>query len=130
MSDELSSATDVIDERWAKFGDMMGAPVGEFERDVARARLRSELFDEPRQVTTLGRYVLLERRGAGAMGVVYAAYDPELGRKVAIKVISTRGREGTGEHRQRLLREAQALAKLGHPNVVAVHDAGTIADGD
>ena len=46
--------------------------------ELARARLGTELFPEQRQVATLGRYVLLERIGAGAMGVVYAAYDPEL----------------------------------------------------
>jgi len=81
----------------------------------------------------LGRYVVLGRVGAGGMGVVYAAYDPELDRKVAIKLL--RG-SATGsvpkewaDQRARLLREAQAMAKLNHPNVITVHDVGTIGDG-
>ena len=73
----------------------------------------------------LGRYLVLERLGAGGMGVVVAAYDPELDRKVAIKLIHA-GREDE-EARTRLLREAQAMARLAHPNVVAVHDVGVFA---
>ena len=60
--------------------------------------------------------------GTGGMGQVYAAYDPKLDRKVALKVLHD-GRE-QGEQ-PRLVREAQALARLTHPNVVAVHDVGT-----
>jgi tetratricopeptide (TPR) repeat protein len=78
--------------------------------------------------TMLGRYVLLERIGAGGMGVVHAAYDPELDRRVAIKLIRA---AGDARHqrlaRERLLREAQSLAQLSHPNVVAIHDVGTFA---
>src|SRR4051794_37484059 len=57
------------------------------------------------------------------MGVVYAASDPELGRKVAIKLL------GAGAHvdQQRLRREAQAMARLQHPNVIAVYDVGLFA---
>ncbi len=73
----------------------------------------------------LGRYHVLERLGAGGMGVVVAAYDPELDRKVAIKLIHA-GRDDE-EARARLLREAQAMARLAHPNVVAVHDVGVFA---
>ena len=74
----------------------------------------------------VGRYVVLQELGAGGMGVVYAAYDPELDRKVAIKLLlPSRGGALGGQGRTRLLREAQALAKLAHPNVVAVHDVGT-----
>ena len=58
------------------------------------------------------------------MGVVYAAYDPELDRKIALKVLrSTSASAGTAGH-VRLLREAQALAKFTHPNIVTVHDVG------
>jgi len=64
----------------------------------------------------------MERVGSGAMGVVYAAYDPELDRKVALKVLS-RG-EPTGQSRERMFAEARALARLSHPHVVTVHDAG------
>jgi tetratricopeptide (TPR) repeat protein len=66
---------------------------------------------------SVGRYMVIERLGAGGMGVVYAAFDPELGRKVALKLV-IRGDQ------ERMLREAQALARLAHPNVVAIHDVG------
>ena len=71
------------------------------------------------------RYVVLTLLGHGGMGVVYAAYDPELDRKVALKLLLPQA--GGGPHsvgRVRLLREAQALGKLAHPNVVAVYDVG------
>ena len=77
---------------------------------------------------TVSRYVVLERIGQGAMGVVYAARDPELDRRVALKLLRPEGRH-VEELRRRLLREAQALARLSHPNVVTVHDVGTCGDG-
>jgi eukaryotic-like serine/threonine-protein kinase len=78
----------------------------------------------------VGRYVVLSKLGAGGMGVVYAAYDPELDRKVALKLLlPAAGGGGDGrDGRARLLREAQALAKLQHPNVVTIHDVGTHDD--
>jgi len=79
--------------------------------------------------TTAGRYMVLERVGSGGMGVVYAAFDHELDRKVALKVMHARadGAQTTG-NRERLQREAQAMAKLSHPNVITVHDVGTFED--
>ena len=73
----------------------------------------------------IGRYLVLQRIGQGGMGVVYAAYDPDLNRKVAIKLIRDRGRVPSHIARLRLLREAQAMAQLAHPNVIAVFDVGT-----
>lgn len=73
----------------------------------------------------VGRYVVLERVGAGATGVVYAAYDPQLDRKVALKLLRAQPGSEPKTAAERLLREAQALAKLSHPNVVTVHDVGT-----
>ena len=73
----------------------------------------------------IGRYSILGELGRGGMGIVYSAFDPELDRKIAVKVI--RG-ERSADARARLLREAQAMARLSHPNVVTVHDVGT--DGD
>ncbi len=73
----------------------------------------------------VGRYHVLERLGAGGMGEVYLAYDPELDRRVALKLLR-RDRQTTQSAQDRLVREAQALAKLSHPNVVAVHDVGTM----
>jgi predicted Ser/Thr protein kinase len=79
---------------------------------------------------TLGRYTVLDRIGSGGMGVVYAAYDPQLDRRVALKVLHP-GRDvdmATSDGRGRLLREAQSMAKLSHPNVITVHDVGTVGD--
>ncbi len=76
---------------------------------------------------SLGRYTVLDRIGSGGMGVVYAAYDPQLDRRIALKVLHP-GREldmATSDGRGRLLREAQSMAKLSHPNVITVHDVGT-----
>ncbi len=70
----------------------------------------------------VGRYVIERKVGAGGMGEVYAAHDPQLDRRVAIKVLRPSGR--ASDAAARLVREAQALAKLAHPNVVAVHDVG------
>jgi serine/threonine protein kinase/tetratricopeptide (TPR) repeat protein len=75
--------------------------------------------------TALGRYVILDRIGQGAMGMVYAAFDPALDRKIALKVLRA-GREVSTEARDRLVREARAMARLDHPNVVTVHDVGTV----
>ncbi|MEZ4380891.1 MAG: serine/threonine-protein kinase [Nannocystaceae bacterium] len=72
----------------------------------------------------IGRYMLLRRLGAGGMGEVFLAYDDELDRRVAIKILHP-GRGG-GAASQRLLREAQALARLNHPNVVHVHEVGAV----
>ena len=77
----------------------------------------------------VGRYLVLERLGSGGMGEVYLAYDPQLDRRVALKLLRRDRSAGEGAQ-DRLLREAQALAKLSHPNVVSVHDVGTIEDLD
>jgi serine/threonine protein kinase len=78
--------------------------------------------------TLIGRYVIIEKLGEGGMGVVYSAYDPELDRKVAIKLLQARpGGSESGGGQAWLLREAQALARLQHPNVVGVHDVGTLS---
>ncbi|WP_394838112.1 tetratricopeptide repeat-containing serine/threonine protein kinase [Pendulispora rubella] len=71
----------------------------------------------------VGRYVVDGLLGEGGMGVVYAAYDPELDRKVALKMVRSDS-DPSLEGRDRLQREAQAMARLSHPNVVAVHDIG------
>jgi tetratricopeptide (TPR) repeat protein/predicted Ser/Thr protein kinase len=74
----------------------------------------------------VGRYVVEARLGSGAMGTVYAGHDPELERKVALKILR-RGAPGERERTQDVLRrEAQAMAQLAHPHVVTVHDVGTI----
>ncbi|MCA9720337.1 MAG: serine/threonine protein kinase, partial [Myxococcales bacterium] len=74
----------------------------------------------------IGRHYILGVLGEGGMGIVYDAYDPELDRRIAIKVLSRRG--GGAAARERLLAEAQAMARVSHPNVVQVYDVGTYRD--
>jgi serine/threonine protein kinase len=96
------------------------------EMRQARANLESRLFGTQQRPVNLGRYLLLDRIGAGGAGVVYAAYDPELERKVAIKLVHAEAaKQGGSGHTDRIVREAQALAQLNHPNVVGVYDVGT-----
>src|SRR4051812_48807456 len=94
----------------------------------ARARVPAPA-ESPGRGSEIGRYVVLGLVGRGGMGEVYAAYDPELDRRVALKLLAPGGGATAGiesdEARARLLREAQAIARLSHPNVVVVHDAGT-----
>jgi tetratricopeptide (TPR) repeat protein len=94
--------------------------------DVAPVR-RSHMLERG---AIVGRYVVLEAVGSGGMSTVYAAYDPELDRKVALKVVgSSAGATSLHDReRLRLLREAQAMARLSHPNVVAVYDAGSLGE--
>jgi tetratricopeptide (TPR) repeat protein/predicted Ser/Thr protein kinase len=75
--------------------------------------------------TRVGRYLIEREIGAGGMGVVYAARDPELDRVVALKLVRGDSSAGTPT---RLRREAQAMAQLVHPNVVAVYDVGAFED--
>jgi tetratricopeptide (TPR) repeat protein len=97
------------------------------ERSPIRRRQRPLPLDKGAQV---GRFVVLGPLGAGGMGAVWLAYDPELDRKVALKLLHTTVDDGVDRRdaQQRLLREAQAAARLTHPNVVAVHDVGNHAD--
>jgi len=100
--------------------------------DAPLARAGASLADQAVAVDTLAtgtcfdRYVVLECQGRGGMGVVYAAYDPRLDRKIALKLLHHTDVEG--RRRQRLLREAQALGQLVHPNVVVVFDVGSCDD--
>jgi tetratricopeptide (TPR) repeat protein len=72
---------------------------------------------------TVDRYVIGDLLGAGAMGRVYSAWEPELDRRVAIKVLHDAG------GRDRLIKEAQAMARLNHPNIVTVHEVGSTDAG-
>lgn len=95
----------------------------------ARRRVQAALFGGPSSppldaLERIGRFTLLERLGRGGMGVVYVALDPELNRKVAIKLLRP-GHSEEASARARLLREAQAIARLSHPNVITVYESGT-----
>lgn len=91
-------------------------PIDKVGEDVAMARIQGALFGASTP-PTLQRYSLLEKLGEGSYGAVYSAWDPRLDRKVAIKVLH-------GGATKELEREARALAKLAHPNVVTIHDVG------
>src|SRR5262249_56849834 len=73
------------------------------------------------------RYALIERVARGGMGVIYAAKDEKLDRRVALKVLDAEDRDG--DLSRRLVREAQVLARLEHPGIVPVHDVGFLQDG-
>ena len=77
-----------------------------------------------------GRFKLLGELGMGGMGVVFAAYDLQLGRKIAIKFVRHQTSEtiSASDGRAWLMREARAMAQISHPNVVAVHDVGKLGD--
>ena len=76
-------------------------------------------------VESIGRYQIRELLGRGGMGAVYRAFDPKLGREVAIKVLK-RGGASSEAQRARFLREAEVLARLRHPHVVALHEVGEL----
>jgi hypothetical protein len=76
----------------------------------------------------LGRYKIGRELGRGGMGVVHSAFDPDLERKIALKVLPAEVENA--DARQRLLREARAMARLSHPNVVTVHEVGTVHGRD
>ncbi len=104
---------------------------GEMDADRNEPRLRevdtiADMDSDPgdtKKLSTVGRYVILDSVGMGGMGLVCAAYDPKLNRKIALKLLrNAASDEASTAGRNRLFREAQALAKLSHPNVVTVHD--------
>ncbi len=80
--------------------------------------------------TRVGRYVVEELVGRGAMGAVYSAHDPDLDRKVAVKLLRAGSLSEAARQkvRARLLREAKAMARLSHPEVITVHDVGAFDD--
>src|SRR6185436_16983925 len=84
----------------------------------------AEARPEPQMID---RYVILGTVGEGAMGIVYRAFDPDLDRTVALKVLRDR-RSRHADRGTRFLREAQSLARLKHPNVVTVYDVGFVGD--
>ena len=85
---------------------------------------KTNVAPSPDDLTRVGRYVIIDRIGVGGMGIVYRAYDPKLDRKVAVKLLKPGHKNG----KQRLEREALAMARVSHQNVVPVHDVGSVDD--
>src|SRR5512135_3100364 len=106
--------------------DTVAPELAETQADTSPSRSSSPVL---MRGAAIGRYLVVDQLGAGGMGTVYVAYDPELDRKVAIKVLRSDG-EGTDHSagRARMMREAQAIARLADPNVVAVYDVGPIGE--
>jgi eukaryotic-like serine/threonine-protein kinase len=107
-----------------------GPPAESVAEDLVRARLRDRLFAERGDPVRIGRYTVLHTIGSGGNGVVYAAYDDRLDRKVALKVLSPAGASDPARARKRLVAEAKALAKLAHPNIVTVFEVFVDASRD
>jgi serine/threonine protein kinase len=100
------------------------------ELEVADGSDASDAPSEPLDRHTLGRFRLIRRLGSGAMGVVYEGYDQELDRRVALKVLRPEiEAQSSLQARTRMMREAQALARLHHPNVTMVYEVGTSEAG-
>ncbi len=122
---ELDGGGDVLDRARA-LAKVKAGLLGDEVGPGAEPPTPRDRDDRPR----VGRYLLLDKLGAGGMGVVYLAFDPQLERKVALKLVRSRGRDADERAReqQRLLREGRTQARLDHPNVVAVHDVEFIDD--
>lgn len=104
------------------------AEVDSVDAERALANVSAGLFGTAEARPQFGRFTLLEQVGAGAMGRVYSAFDPELDRKVAIKVLRAQLDESQQRARARMRREARALAKLTHPNVATVYEVGQVGE--
>ena len=104
------------------------ALVGDHADDAAFADTSRPPPNELARGAALGRYTIIRRLGAGGMGIVYLAFDPELDRRVAVKLLQTPAAAAGSEGPARLVREAQVMAKLSHPNVITVFDVGTFGN--
>lgn len=91
------------------------------------ANVSSGLFGSESAPSRIGRFVLIEKVGSGGMGVVYSAFDPELQRRVALKLLHEA--DGAAAPGSALLREARALARLHHPNIAAIYEVGSVDRG-
>jgi tetratricopeptide (TPR) repeat protein len=94
----------------------------------ASAPARADAPALPAAGATIGRYVVTRLLGSGGMGVVYACWDPQLARQVAVKLLRPNASVSAEQLRARLMHEAQAMARLSHANVVHVHEVGSAGE--
>jgi|GEM_PF-2485777 len=120
----------VDDGGWAARALERGRTVDVARQAQALAQTKRQLFGLTTTGARLGRHILVERVGAGGLAEVYLAYDPKLDRKVAIKIQRSSEQATQAVAEQRFVREAQAAARVTHPNVVGVFDAGTYDDSE
>lgn len=123
LAGEAAQASDLTPEELAAADTAIGHAAAPIVEEARPERLLSG--------SVLGRYIVLDLLATGGLGQVYVAYDPDLDRKVALKLLRPLANAKTPDAQAQrwLLREAQAMAKLSHPNVVPVHDVGTHAAG-
>jgi serine/threonine-protein kinase len=99
-----------------------------FPSVAAPSASKTLVLDNPAmELPVLGRYRLERELGRGAMGTVYLATDPTISRELAIKTLALAGEHAGGEQHaitERFFKEAEAVGRLDHPNIVAIHDAG------
>ncbi|MBI4833289.1 MAG: tetratricopeptide repeat protein [Planctomycetes bacterium] len=85
--------------------------------------ISENIQEQPEQnIRSFGKYIIEKKLGEGGMGLVYLARDPDLNRKVALKIMTSKGKD----YEERFLREARATAKLKHPNIIQVYEVGTV----
>jgi len=108
--------------------DLLGLrPQGHVEAERIASALSERMFGIASAPAQIDRFQILGRLGSGGVGVVYSAYDPALDRRVALKLLRDSSRVGRVEH-ERLAREAHALARIKHPNVVTVHEVCPVGE--
>ena len=127
-ADTVAASSDEASGETLQLSGETGAP-SQLAASARQAALAVARADAPRleKGASVGRLTVLETLGEGGFGVVLSAYDPELDRKVALKLLHQLpdDSEPISQGAARLRREARALARLSHPGVVAVHDVGT-----
>src|SRR5436190_1186574 len=121
----MSGAGDSVDDLARAEPPAAGGLDAMAVRESARAKLFGARRAKP---VAIDRYLIQRAIGAGGMGEVFAAWDPELARKVAIKLVHRAIGGSDVDANARLLREARALAQLDHPSIVPIHDVGTLGD--
>ncbi len=123
----LANSDTILETAFAVGSNSIGEGASQPAEGVAKKEA-SDFADSIGASGTIGRLVLGETLGTGAFGLVVSAFDPQLKRKLAVKILKPEVFDSSGgeDAQKRLMREARAMAKISHPNVVTVHDIGTV----